>query len=103
MDTKLSLIPFVFGIAFGLCLALLVSYYLCHIDPAIDAGWLRGLWHGSNFVGNFILSFFDGRLLKAPLHSTGYAVFWWMCTVSSVLVWAVMVINWIDTIRNILR
>ena len=102
MNTNVGRKTFVFstimGICIGLALALMLSYYLCHINPEIESGWLRGLWHGSNFVQNFILSFFDGRLLKAPLHSTAYAVFWWMCSISCVIVWIVMIFGWIANI-----
>jgi hypothetical protein len=86
----------------GLGLGALIPYYLCHIDPTIEAGWLRGLWHGGNFTGNLILSLFDDRLLKAPLHSTAYSVFWWIFTVSSCLMWFVYCINWVNKLKKVL-
>jgi len=104
MDTYVSKKVFLFstimGICIGLTLALMLSFYLCHINPEIESGWLRGLWHGSNFVPNLILSLFDGRLLKAPLHSSAYSFFWWMCSIGSVLVWILMIFGWTAHIRK---
>ncbi|MDR0750482.1 MAG: hypothetical protein LBF62_13065 [Tannerellaceae bacterium] len=77
---------------FGTAIGLSVSYFLCHINPAIEAGWLRGLWHGSNLIGNCILSLFDDRLLQAPLHTAAYTVFWWIFAIFAVLstLWSTM-------------
>jgi len=98
LNKKATLFSTLMGVIIGLVIALMISYFLCHINPEIESGWLRGLWHGSNFVPNFVLSFFDGRLLKAPLHSTAYSVFWWMCSIGSVIVWIVMIFGWIGAI-----
>lgn len=104
MDTNINKTVFVFsflmGICIGIALALMISFFLCNINPDIESGWLRGVWHGSNFVQNLILSFFDGRLLKAPLHSTAYSVFWWMCSISSVIVWILVIFGWISNFRK---
>ncbi|MDR3142035.1 MAG: hypothetical protein LBU37_09970 [Tannerellaceae bacterium] len=77
---------------FGTAVGLSVSYFLCHIDPAIEAGWLRGLWHGSNLIGNCILSIFDDRLLQAPLHTAAYTVFWWIFAICAVIstIWTIL-------------
>ncbi|MDR1602539.1 MAG: hypothetical protein LBS42_08945 [Tannerella sp.] len=87
-------------IMFGI--GLLIPYFLCRIDPAIEAGWLRGLWHGSNFVGNLILMLFEERLLKAPLHTTAYSVFWWIFTVGSCIIGFLICINWITNLKKVL-
>jgi putative flippase GtrA len=85
----------------GIGLAMLIPYYLCNIDPTIEAGWLRGLWHGSNFIGNFILSLFlEERLLKAPLHTTAYSIFWWIFTVCSFIGMFFSCIKWINQFIN---
>ena len=104
MDTNVSKNVFVFsymmGICIGIALALMLSFYLCNINPEIDSGWLRGLWHGSNFVQNFILSFFDDRLLKAPIHTGGYSFWWWICSIGSVIIWILMTLGYIVNFRN---
>ncbi|MDR1330620.1 MAG: hypothetical protein LBK07_00775 [Tannerella sp.] len=86
----------IIGTLIGLGISLLIPYYLCHINPEIEAGWLRGFWHGGNFVGNLVLSLFDGRLLRAPLHTAAYSVFWWISTVGSCIVWFLYCIHWIS-------
>lgn len=69
-------------------------------NPEIEGGWLRGIWHGGNVVGNFILSFFDeDRLLQAPLHTAAYSFLWWISMIFSVLLWIIMCINMIKIFR----
>jgi len=74
-----------------IAIALTTAYFLCHINPDIESGWLRGLWHGINLGPNFMLSFFDGRLLKAPMHSLAYSFFWWVFSIWSCLFWCNMI------------
>ncbi|MDR2384261.1 MAG: hypothetical protein LBD80_01170 [Tannerella sp.] len=104
MEQKLSpgcaVSIFIFGSLLGMGLALLIPYYLCRIDPAIEAGWLRGMWHGGNFVGNLILTLFEDRLLKAPLHSTAYSVFWWLSTVLACIMWLLYCIGIARNLRK---
>ncbi|MCL1821630.1 MAG: hypothetical protein FWG22_02280 [Prolixibacteraceae bacterium] len=88
------------GAFIGLALGLLLPYFLCDINPDINAGWFRGIWHGGNLPGNFILSFFDDRLLRAPLHTTAYTIFWWFSTVVSIIVWIIMCINIVAIFRK---
>jgi len=75
----------------SIAIALTTAYFLCHINPEIESGWLRGLWHGINLGPNFMLSFFDGRLLKAPMHSLAYSFFWWVFSIWSCLFWCNMI------------
>ena len=91
---------YLMGICIGIVIALMISFFLCNIKPEIDSGWLRGLWHGGNFVQNLILSFFDGRLLKAPVHSTAYNVFWWINCIGSCIIWLGTIISWIGNYRK---
>jgi hypothetical protein len=91
---------FIFSSLIGVGVSLLIPYYLCRIDPAIEAGWLRGLWHGCNFVGNLILSLFEDRLLRAPLRSTAYSIFWWIFTVSACMMWLSFCINSVKNLRK---
>jgi len=81
-----------------IAIALAISYFLCHIDPKIESGWGGGIWHGFNFVQNFILSYYDGRLLKTPLHTSTYPFFWWLFTISSCVLWCNLIWNWMDKI-----
>lgn len=49
------------------------------IDPTKEYSWLGGMFHGGWVVGNWILSFFmDDHLVKAPIHTTSYNIFWWI-------------------------
>lgn len=49
------------------------------IDPTKEYGWFGGMFHGAWVIGNWILSLFmDDHLVKAPLHTTAYNVFWWI-------------------------
>lgn len=102
MDTnkKVFVFSYMMGICIGMALAFMISFFLCNIHPEIESGWLRGLWHGGNFIQNLVLSIFDGRLLKAPLHSTAYSVFWWICAISSVFVWLLMIVGWVSNFRK---
>lgn len=100
INKKVFTFSFLMGICIGIAAALMISFFLCNINPCIESGWLRGLWHGSNFVQNLILKIFDGRLLKAPLHSIAYSIFWWMCSIGSVIVWVVLIFGWITTFRK---
>jgi hypothetical protein len=97
MSKKVIIVSTLFGMAVGVAIA----YFLCRINPAIEAGWLRGLWHGANLVPNWILSFFDDRLVQAPLHSTAYSVFWWLSAISSIIfVW---IANIVKLIRECIK
>lgn len=98
VNRTLFTIFFILIVCFFLAIALAISYFLCHIDPEIESGWLRGFWHGSNLGPNFILSNFDGRLLKAPLHSPAYSVFWWVFGIWTCLVWCYVIWRWISKI-----
>jgi len=82
----------------GMVVGIVIACFLCRINPAIEAGWLRGLWHGMNLVPNWILSFFDDRLVQAPLHSTAYSVFWWLSAISTIYVWVVNIIKLIKAL-----
>lgn len=49
------------------------------IDPAKEYSWLGGMFHGGWVAGNWILSLFmDDHLIKAPIHTTSYNIFWWI-------------------------
>ena len=100
VNKKVFAFSYLMGICIGIALAFMLSFFLCDIHPEIESGWLRGFWHGGNLVQNLILSFFDGRLLKAPLHSTAYSVFWWICSIGSVITWIMMIFGWIINLRN---
>ena len=81
-----------------IAIALAISYFLCLIDPKVESGWSGGIWHGINFVQNYILSYYDGRLLKAPLQTSTYPFFWWLYTISSCMLWCNLLWNCIAKI-----
>lgn len=51
-----------------------------NIKPDYEYGWAWGLfWHGPLAIPNWIISFFDsGKYCMAPLHTSGYAFWWWV-------------------------
>ena len=57
-------------IAFGLALLFPIV-----VDKAY--GWFGGLFHGAFLIPNWIISWFtDGHLLRAPLCSGAYNIWW---------------------------
>lgn len=65
---------------------LLLSRWLCDIDPNECYVWYHGIWHGLFVIPNWIISLFDHDVLcKANEYTTGYNIWWWI-----VLIWEVL-------------
>lgn len=63
----------------------LLGWLLCDIDPYKEYTWYSGIWHGMFFVINFIRSLFSDALYKAEFYTTGYNVFHWIFSITSVI------------------
>jgi hypothetical protein len=63
----------------------LLAFFL-HIDPKIEYGWSYGDSHGALAISRFFISLFkEGCLIKAPLHTIGYSISWWVAFIFSLL------------------
>lgn len=81
-----KLIGWFIGVLLGAGLGLLIAYWL-QIDPLKEYGWWGGCWQGGTSIYHWILSFFDdGIIVRAPLRTTAYSVFWWVCTIFNIYV-----------------
>ena len=110
MDTKIAIVPGSFDPAtlghrylaeqaskkYGkvLCVAF--------INPEKEYGWFMGNLHGAWSLHNWILSCFNGDILvKAPLHTSAYNIWWWIGLVFSVYSWIKSLLLIIINIRII--
>ena len=71
------------------CIAICIGVaLLLRINPETEYNWLMGSVHGLLLVPNCIISVFDPSwLIKAPLHTSGYNVAWWILGISDILYW----------------
>lgn len=63
----------------------LLCAWLCDIDPNKTYTWYSGIWHGSCFPINLVRSWFSDAIYKAEDYTTAYNVFYWICSISSVI------------------
>lgn len=71
----------------GIAICIGASLFL-RINPEMEYGWLMGAVHGLLLVPNCLISIFDPSwLIKAPLHTSGYNIDWWICGICDVLYW----------------
>lgn len=83
-----SIIGALIGIGFWFGLAAIFD-----INPAKEYGWFAGIFHGFSLPTYWIMSWFsDSVLLKAPLHTTAYNVWWWIDVVFGVWWWIKMIL-----------
>lgn len=76
----LSLI-FGFRLIIQLLLWMLISYWLCDINPNETYSWYSGIWHGMFFIPNFLRSLSSNALYKAEYYTTAYNIWWWLSTI----------------------
>jgi hypothetical protein len=62
-------------------LCIIISIFVCDIEPQSTYTWYSGIWHGLFFVPNFILSIFYDNLYKAESYSSAYNFFWWVLAI----------------------
>lgn len=74
-----------FGHLIGIGIVFLIAW-IFDISAAKEYGWLAGLFHGAWVPYNWIMSLFGSDLLlKAPIHTTGYNIWWWIACISSTI------------------
>lgn len=71
---------FFFGLTMVGCL---LANWWCTIDPEIEYQWYSGIWHGIFIIPNWTMSWMFGKdiLCQAPIHTTGYIIWWWLCLI----------------------
>lgn len=71
----------------------LFAAYCREVDPQVLYSWYAGMAHGTSAIPNWFISLFtEGRLIKAPLCTAAYNVWWWISLCFSVVVNIVAVI-----------
>jgi len=89
-----------YGIIIGTWIIWLAVAYFYNIKGAYEYGWAWGLfWHGPLAIPSWIISLFDPyKYCMAPLHTTGYAFWWWVTFILSIIT---QVFNLISVIKQI--
>lgn len=93
------------GRILGICIAFGLFFLwvtIFDINPEKEYGWFMGSLHGFWSLHNWILSCFNGDILvKAPLHTSAYNIWWWIGLVLSVYTWIEFLLSIIINIRII--
>lgn len=65
-----------------------VVAYLYDIKPDYEYGWAWALfWHGPLTIPSWFISLFDsGKYCMAPMHTSGYAFWWWVLLIINIIV-----------------
>ena len=72
------------------------------ISPTKEYGWFAGGFHGVWAPAYWIMSWFsDNVLVKAPIHTTAYNIFWWVGVITGVWSWFKMLLSIILNARKI--
>lgn len=85
-----AVIFFVFGAKAGciptveLLISLVISRFLCHINPTETYSWFSGIWHGFCVIPNFLWSCDFDILYKAEYYTPAYNFYWWLMAVVSI-------------------
>lgn len=74
---------FIIGITicFFIGIGILLSMWLCNIEPGTTYSWYSGIWHGLFFIPNLVRSWFGDTLYKAEYYTTAYNIFWWVTVI----------------------
>ena len=73
------------GCLIYMCLAMVLSVFICHISPEKTYYWHAGIWHGLFVIPNWIASWFiHGVYCKAQHYTTAYNIWWWIVSVSQI-------------------
>ena len=92
IELKGRAIGAIVGNVVGLAAAFLIAW-IFDINPSKEYGWFAGFFHGVWVPVNWIMSWFsDAVLVKAPVHTTAYGVFWWIGIVCGVWQWIKLVL-----------
>lgn len=83
-----------------LVICMVVSCFLCDIDPNLTYSWYAGIWHGLFFLPNWMWSGFGDTLYKAEYYTDAYNIFWWLFSILSTL-FVAWLYNIVGTIRAV--
>ena len=76
------------GTLIGVCIYTVAAFVLAwifSIEEGKEYGWFAGIWHGTWWPQNLIISFFkSGWYAKAPIHTTMYSIMWWLWAIGTV-------------------
>ena len=98
---KIKDIGYLCGLVIGIPFAFLVCW-IFNIEGDKEYGWFAGSWHGGWMVYNWIRSwFFDGVLVKAPIHTSAYTFFWWFFAIWGILFLLFATLRCIGIIRKL--
>ena len=90
-----DLISHLFVIGLWFILALIFT-----IKGNKEYGWFAGLFHGNWAVCNWIISWFkESAMVKAPLHTTAYNIWWWIGFIFGLWHWIKTVLRLIFVLR----
>ena len=70
------------------------------IEPQKEYGWFGGWYQGFWVPVNWIMSWFnDSILVKAPIHTNAYNVFWWFGLILGAWQWIKIILGSITCIK----
>lgn len=99
LTQKENVVAKIIGNVVGLA-AVFIVVIIFDINPLKEYGWLGGFFHGGWAPWNWIMSWFSNSVLvKAPIHTNAYNVFWWIGVVLSAWVWISTLFTTIALIR----
>lgn len=99
-ETKINGIASVIGTLIGIGVSVGISA-LFLIDPLKEYGWWGGCWQGVLFVPHWILSWFkEDVLLRAPLRTTAYNIFFWMMLIWQMFWYFHLLVNSVRSLRG---
>lgn len=64
----------------------LIVAFIYDIKPDYEYGWVWGICHGPLVIPSWIISFFvPDKYCMAPLHTFGYAFWWWAFLIVNII------------------
>ena len=100
LNPKANALANIIGNFVGLGLVFVLAI-IFDINPLKEYGWFGGLVHGGWSPANWIMSLFsDTILVKAPIYTNAYKVWWWIGLVLGVWQWVKILLTTIGYIRK---
>ena len=77
-----------YGCIIGVWIIWFAVAYFYNIKPDYEYGWAWALfWQGPLSIPSWIISLFDpSKYCMAPLHTSGYAFWWWVILILNIFV-----------------
>jgi hypothetical protein len=83
-------------------IAVFVLAAIFDIQVLKDYGWFAGLFPGAWAPAYWIMSWFsDAVIVKAPLHTTAYGVWWWIGLIGGVFQWISIIFSLIFNVKSL--